>query len=92
MVCPLTRGPSLLIFAANDLAPHTGVAIANLILALASSLSLLLPLHAGLLVMLATTDLGQDATAGALALPTLESAFQGFVFSDSDFHFFSLPS
>ena len=61
------------------------------ILALAGGFGLLLALHTGLLVVLTTTDLGEDATAGALALPTLESAFQGFVFSDSDFHFFPSP-
>ena len=61
------------------------------ILALAGGFGLLLALHTGLLVVLTTTDLGEDATAGALALPSLESAFQGFVFSDSDFHFSPSP-
>ena len=61
------------------------------ILALAGGFSLLLALHAGLLIVLTTTDLGEDATAGALALPSLESAFQGFVFSDSDFQFSPSP-
>ena len=52
------------------------------ILPLASGFRLLLALYTGFFVMFALTNLGQDARARALALKTLESAFQGFVFVD----------
>ena len=61
--------------------------------ALPSGFRLLLALYAGLLIMLTLTNLGHDAGAGALALETLQSAFQGFVFLDTYFrHLFYLPS
>ena len=62
-----------------------------LILALSGGFCLLLALYAGLFVMLTSADLREDAAASALSLPSLESAFQGFVFTDSDFHFFPSP-
>ena len=49
------------------------------ILALAGRLSLLLTLHAGLLLMLTLTDFLDDAGAGALTLEALQGALQGFV-------------
>ena len=56
------------------------------------SLSLLLALHTGLLVMLALANLGQYAGPGTLALKTLQSAFKGFVFPNADFrHCFPSP-
>ena len=61
------------------------------ILALSGGFCLLLALYAGLFVMLTSADLCEDAAASALSLPSLESAFQGFVFTDSDFHFFPSP-
>lgn len=63
------------------------------ILPLASGFRLLLALHAGLFIMFALTNLGQNASTGALALKTLQSAFQRFVLVDMNLrHLFSLPS
>ena len=56
------------------------------ILALASRLSLLLALYAGLLIMFATPCISKDAGAGALTLPTLEGALQGLIFTNMNFH------
>ena len=65
----------------------------KLILALTGSFGFLLALYAGLLIMLTLANLSHNARARALALETLESALQGFVFLDSYFrHLFSLPS
>ena len=62
-----------------------------LILTLAGCFSLILALHAGLLVMLTLTDLSQHARA--LPLKALQSAFQRLVLLDPDLrHLVSLPS
>ena len=63
-----------------------GFCVKILILALSCSFSLLLALYAGLLVVLTTPCIGKDTGAGALALPTLEGALQGFVFTNMDLH------
>ena len=63
------------------------------ILPLASGFRLLLALYAGLFVMFALTNLGQNTSTRALPLKTLKSAFQRLVFVDMNFrHLFSLPS
>ena len=58
----------------------------ELILALPGGLSLLLTLYAGLLVMFAAPCISKDTGAGTLALPTLEGALQGFIFTNMNFH------
>ena len=63
------------------------------VLALASGLSLLLTLHAGLLVMLALTNLRDNAGTRALPLESPQSTFQGFILTNTDLrHLISLPS
>ena len=56
------------------------------ILALPGGLSLLLTLYAGLLIVFTTPCISKDTGAGALTLPTLEGALQGFVFTNMNFH------
>jgi len=57
--------------------------VRKLVLALACGFSLLLTLYAGLFVMLALTDLLNDARAGTLPLKTLERTLQRFILADS---------
>ena len=64
---------------------------AGLILALSRGLSLLLALHTGLFIVLATTDLCQDAAACAFAFESFQSALQGLVFTYANFHFLPPP-
>ena len=56
------------------------------ILTFPGSLSLFLALYAGLLIMFTTPCISKDTGAGALTLPTLEGALQGFVFTNMNFH------
>ena len=60
--------------------------VSESILALPGSLSLFLALYARLFIMLAAACISEDTRAGTLALPTLEGALQGFVFTDMNFH------
>ena len=63
------------------------------VLALTGRLSLLLALHAGLFVMLALTNLRDNAGARALPLESPQSTFQGFILTNTDLrHLVSLPS
>ena len=56
--------------------------------ALPGSFSLLLAFHAGLLVMLALTNLLENAAAGTLPLKPFERTFQGLIFTDSNLRHF----
>ena len=63
------------------------------LLVLASGLRLLAALDAGAFIMLSLADLGNDASLGAAALKTLQSAVDGFVFSYMDLrHLYFPPS
>ena len=70
------------------------VSLHGLAAALAAGRFLLLTtLHAGLFVMLALTYLSQIAGTSTLALETLQSALQGFIFSNADLrHVLTPPS
>ena len=56
-----------------------------LILTLSSSLSLLLALYAGLLVMLSFAKLGQNTGLNALSLETTKRVIKSFIFFYSNF-------
>ena len=65
----------------------------ELLLVLPGSLRLLAALHAGTLVVLTLTNLGQHTRLGAAALKALQSALQRLVFSYTDFrHLYFPPS
>ena len=62
-------------------------------LALSCSLSLLLTLYAGLLVMLSLAKLGHDTGLNALSLETTKCIIKSLIFFYSNFcHLISLPS
>ena len=64
-----------------------------LILALASRLSFLFALYAGLFIVLSLTELGKHTRLYALSFKTTERAVERFVFLNSDFSpSLSLPS
>ncbi len=65
-----------------------------LILTLSSSLSLLLALYAGLLIMLSFAKLGQNTGLNALSLETAKCVVKSLIFLNSDFSHLniSLPS
>ena len=70
-----------------------GRSIEPLVLVLASGLRLLAALHAGALVVLSLTDLGDDAGLGAAALETLQSAVDGLAILHVDLrHLYFPPS
>ena len=65
----------------------------SLILALSRSLSLLLTLDAGLLVVLSLAQFGKNAGLDALSLKTAQCAVERLVFLHTDLcHLLSLPS
>ena len=79
----LTGYPVLFLMGLSATAPYLSI---RSILALPGSLSLLLALYAGLFIMFATPCISKDTGAGALTLPTLEGALQGFIFTNMNFH------
>jgi hypothetical protein len=67
--------------------------IVSLVAILPCRLALLATLHAGALVMLSLTDLGQNAGLGTAALETLQRAVQRLIFLDVNFrHLYFPPS
>ena len=63
------------------------------VFALSGGFGFLLPLYAGLFVMLSLAKLGKDAGTSALTFETTKSAVKRLAFSDFYFcHSFSLPS
>ena len=61
-------------------------------LALSCSLSLLLTLYAGLLIVLSLTKLGQNAGLNTLSLETTKCVVESLVFFNSDFCHLYFPS
>lgn len=64
----------------------------ELLLVLPGSLRLLAALHAGTLVVLTLTHLGQHPGLGATTLKTLQRALQRLILPDMDFRHYCFPS